>query len=352
MQSVTNPAWTAYVPAGPVPAAPSQVTSIAVDGGATVSWVSPGSGADATSYTITPYIGGAAQAGTTVAAPATSASVTGLANLTAYTFSVHANGAHGAGAESAQSGSNTPRANLIFGDEFNGSYLDPAWTAQSRDGDQSNSETQYYLPANVSLDGSSHLVLNTKAQTVTLPGYNDANPPGYAGANVTRNWTSGAVNWASFGFTYGKVQVNAQVSGGTNLWPAIWMMGHNCQVTTPLNPDNVGTCAWSAAGSEEIDIAEWGGGTNPMDGNYYNPAGNAMAGPTTNPSSPQTTFHTYEVDWSAGSLAWLIDGTQWTTWSTGVVSSNMFLIIQTAIRGTPTISFPNLTVDWVRVFHN
>lgn len=346
------------VPAGGggAPLAPSQVTSITVDGGATVSWVNPGSGAAATGYTVTPYIAGVAQATTTVGAPATSASVTGLTNATAYTFSVHANNAAGSSGESAQSGANTPRLNLIFGDEFNGSYLDPHWIANSRDGDQSNTEQQYFLPANVSLDGASNLVILAKSQSVTLPGYNDANPPFYGGTNVTRSYTSGSVQWASFSFTYGKVQVSAKVPQGALLWPAIWMLGSNCQVTNPYDPDNVGTCGWSGAGSEECDIMELLGqdGTvsTQYSGNYYSSA--VMGATRENVSAPATTYHTYEADWSAGLVTWLLDGVSWTTYSTSIAAGPMFLILQTAIQpgGTPSFVQPDLIVDWVRVFHN
>ncbi len=356
MRAVVNPAWVAsqkQVPAAGVPSAPSQVTSITVDGGATVSWVNPGSGPAATSYTVTPYIAGAVQAATTVSAPAVSASITGLTNLTAYTFSVHASNASGASAESAQSGSNTPRLNLIFGDEFNGSFLDPAWTAETRDGDQSAPETQYYLPARVTLDGSSNLVIHAQSGSVTLPGYSDTNPPTYAGSNVTRAYTSGAVQWKSFSFTYGITQVSAKVPNGNALWPAIWMLGANCEASNPLDPDNVGTCSWPNAGSEEIDVAEFNGNA-PATYNaaIFSSAGNF--GPNSNAvPNGDTTYHTYETDWVTGSsLTWKLDGaTVQSTTSTGL-SSPMFLIIQTAIRGTATFTQPDFIVDWVRVFHN
>jgi beta-glucanase (GH16 family) len=243
--------------------------------------------------------------------------------------------------------------NLIFGDEFNGTFLDPAWLAMSRDGDQSNGETQYYLPANVSLDGSSNLVIVAQSQAVTKPGYDDANPPTYAGANVTRNYTSGAVQWAAFGYTYGVIQVSAKVANGTNLWPAIWMMGDNCHTTNALNPDNVGTCNWHSSGSEECDIAEFtGGGVATYNTElYYN--GGTTGGTGVTVSNADTTFHTYEVDWAAGTMSSVLDGsTVRGPWTTAVPSTNMFLIMQTAIRGTPTFTQPNLVVDWVRVFHN
>jgi beta-glucanase (GH16 family) len=334
---------------GAVTSIPSAVTSITQDAAATVSWQH--NGLNTTSYTVTPYIGGSPQSTTTVSAPATSANVTGLTNSTAYTFTVKANNGAGSSAESAQSGANTPRLNQIFGDEFNGSFLDPAWAVLSRDGDQSNTETQYYLPANVSLDGSSNLVIVAQSQTVTLPGYDDTNPPTYAGANVTRNYTSGAVNWASFSYTYGIAQVSAKVAVGTNLWPAIWSMGSNCQATTPLNPDNVGSCHWHDAGSEEIDIAEFSGGTDYNAQLWYN---GGITGTThISVTNPDTTFHTYELNWAAGTISWKLDGTVVNgPFTTGVPSTPQFLILQTAIRGTPVFTSPNLVIDWVRVFHN
>ena len=358
MHAVVNPAWVASQVAAPgAPLAPSRVTSITVDGGATVSWVNPG-GPPATSYTVTPYIAGVAQSTTTISAPAASASVTGLANLTAYTFSVHASNASGPSAESAQSGSNTPRLNLIFGDEFNGSFLDPAWAAETRDGDQSAPETQYYLPARVSLDGSSNLVIHAQSGSVTLPGYSDTNPPTYAGSNVTRAYTSGAVQWKSFSFTYGKIQVSAQVPNVSGGWAAVWMLGAQCEQTTLYNPDNVGTCNWPSTGSEEIDIAEYTGAGSPTTytwtGNFN---GGAVAGPTSTPvTNPSTTFNTYEADWSSGTISWFtngvaVSGTQPYS-NAAVPSAPMFLILANAMRGAVTLTQPVLSVDWVRVFHN
>ena len=72
-----------FSPAAP----PGQVTGVSAapgNGSATVTWNAPSTGGPATSYTITPYIGGLPQIPTTVSgSPApTSAAVTGLANGT------------------------------------------------------------------------------------------------------------------------------------------------------------------------------------------------------------------------------------------------------------------------------
>jgi hypothetical protein len=94
-----------------VPAAPTGVSASPGNGSATVSWTAPSNGGSAiTSYTVTPYIAGVAQAPTTVngSPPATTATVTGLTNGTAYTFTVSATNAVGTGPASAQSNPVTP----------------------------------------------------------------------------------------------------------------------------------------------------------------------------------------------------------------------------------------------------
>jgi hypothetical protein len=95
------------------PAAPTGVQAVSGNGSATVSWTAPSNeGSPITSYTVTPYVGSVAQAATTVPgpSPATNATVGGLANGTAYTFTVTATNAIGTGAPSAHSSAITPVA--------------------------------------------------------------------------------------------------------------------------------------------------------------------------------------------------------------------------------------------------
>jgi hypothetical protein len=104
----------AVTPTAPTPpGAPTGVTATAGNGSATVSWTAPGNGnSPITSYTVTPYLSGAAQAPVTVtgAPPATTATVTGLANGQSYTFTVTAANGVGAGPASAPSSAVTPTA--------------------------------------------------------------------------------------------------------------------------------------------------------------------------------------------------------------------------------------------------
>ena len=91
------------------PGAPTALTAIAKSSGAQLSWTAPASngGSPITGYRITPYIAGVAQP-TSTGSTSTSASVGSLTNGTAYTFTVAAINAGGAGPESGASGAITP----------------------------------------------------------------------------------------------------------------------------------------------------------------------------------------------------------------------------------------------------
>ena len=96
-----------------VPAAPTNVSATAGNGSAWVSWTAPDNGGSLiSSYTVTPFIGSAAQSPVTVsnAPPVTSAYIGGLTPGTAYTFTVTATNAVGNGPASVASNAVTPTA--------------------------------------------------------------------------------------------------------------------------------------------------------------------------------------------------------------------------------------------------
>jgi hypothetical protein len=104
VNGMASDAVTLRVLAGGAPNAPTNVNATPGDGRVTVSWQPPLGGTPPTSYTVTAQPGGAS---CTVQAPATSCTVTGLTNGTAYTFTVTANAA-GGNASSAPSSAVTP----------------------------------------------------------------------------------------------------------------------------------------------------------------------------------------------------------------------------------------------------
>jgi hypothetical protein len=123
----TGPASPASNPVTPatanVPGAPTSVSASPASSQALVSWTAPANngGSSITAYTITPFIGSTAQTPLTVSnASATSATLTGLTNGTAYTFTVAAINGVGTGAPSTASSTVTPE-DTVF--DFNGTPI-------------------------------------------------------------------------------------------------------------------------------------------------------------------------------------------------------------------------------------
>ena len=167
------------------PQPPGQVTGVSATAGkeqATVSWTAPASngGSAITSYRVTPYIGAAAQTPISVTAPATSKVITGLTAGTAYTFTVAAINAIGAGPDSAASNSVTPTApsppgaptavSATAGQE----QATVSWTAPASEGD--GAITSYRVTPYIGSTAQTPVSVTAPATSKTITGLTGGTP--------------------------------------------------------------------------------------------------------------------------------------------------------------------------------
>ena len=233
---------------------------------------------------------------------------------------------------------------LAFDEEFNGTTVDTnAWFVMNRHGDYSNNELQCYRPANVAEAGGL-LTITTQVQTATC-GDATHSPSSW-------NYTSGMIQWKTFNFKYGTIEMRAKLAGGQGPWPALWLLGTNCQVSNETGADNFGGCNWPSPGSDEIDITEILGAMTSVNQAIHTTQGSYRCTATT--SDVSQNWHVYDLVWSPGKLVWHIDGVATCTITTAVPSTPMFLIINTAVAaGGSSVNDSTLpqtlSVDYVRV---
>ena len=227
-------------------------------------------------------------------------------------------------------------AGYLFVDEFDGTSLDTtAWVALNRSGDASNGEVQCYLSSNAAVANG----------LLTLTSRVDSSCAGYS-------YTSAMVQWRSFNFLYGTIEVRAKLAGGTT-WPAIWLLGADCQQTNVTTADNVPPCNWPYPGSDEIDIAEvMGGNRTRINQQIHSSLGHPGCSAST--SDVSQNWHTYTLVWEPGKLTFQIDGTTTCVLTQAVPSQPMFLMINTALGGhggpvDPATLPQTSVVDYVRV---
>jgi beta-glucanase (GH16 family) len=148
---------------------------------------------------------------------------------------------------------------------------------------------------------------------------------------------------------------------GEGLWPAFWMLGANID-------ENGGDTPWPHSG--EIDIMELFGFKDDaiVEANlhYANTFGkHTMMGSEAyrlDKGKFADNFHTFELEWDANNITWLVDGQKFATQSItseefAAFHKDFFIILNIAVGGSfagrpdATTNFPQyMYIDWIRVY--
>lgn len=230
-----------------------------------------------------------------------------------------------------------PDSHLIFSDSFSGNSLGSAWTIVNRHGEYAQDETECNVPGAVRV-ANNVLTISTAAQSATCGDFNLDGSVRHSPASWP--YTTGDVQWTSLAFTYGTITYRAKFpSQDSGTWPAIWLLGSNCQATNIVTADTgYSACpAIHSPGYVEIDMTE-------CDTNNWCQL--ALAQPSSFPTCGYTldsNWHTFTVRWTPTAISVSVDG-QPTGCSYSasdgylIPSTPMFLLIQTqtgGVGGTP-----------------
>jgi beta-glucanase (GH16 family) len=216
---------------------------------------------------------------------------------------------------------------LVFDSEFNGSSLDRSqwstgWFGSGVTRGANRLEQECMDPAQVSVANGA-LDLTAVAKKETCDG-------------VTEPYASGIVTTDGlFSFTYGYMEARIWLPGSGSItdWPAFWALGQN-------HPTD-----------GEIDIVEG------IDGravaHFHNSAG--KQGPMYGTSTFTGGWHTFAADWEPGSVTYYFDGTEIGSFTSGITSAPMYLVLDQALSTaitSPDTTPATMRVDYVRVWQH
>jgi hypothetical protein len=219
-------------------------------------------------------------------------------------------------------------SHVIFSDNFSGNSLSSAWTIVKRHGEYAQDESECNVPEAVRV-ADHMLTITTTAHSATCGDFNLDGSVRHSPAEWP--YTTGDVQWTSFAFTYGTITYRAKFPPqDTGTWPAIWLLGSNCQATNIVTADtDYSACpALQAPGYVEIDLTECLGTSWCQ---------LALAQPSSFPTCGyplDSDWHTFTVRWTASAISVSVDGR---TTACGfsaadgyiIPSTPMFLLIQT-----------------------
>jgi len=177
----------------------------------------------------------------------------------------------------------------------------------------------------------------------------------------TKQYTSARLN-SKFAFTYGRVEIKAQLPEGVGTWPAIWMLSKN------INEDGAywdnqgfGTVNWPNCG--EIDILEhWGKNQDFVssavhNGSSYGYQVKNVGGQKIEGASEK--FHIYSLEWTKEKMIFSVDGVEHFRYNPPVKNidtwpydSDYYLILNIAIEPIIDADFvaSPMLVDYIRIY--
>jgi beta-glucanase (GH16 family) len=226
---------------------------------------------------------------------------------------------------------------LAFADDFNGTQLDTRkWTTSFPWGSHSDTTPNaVYRPENVSVGNG---VVRLRADRDT------AGEKPFSSGMITTAGTNG--RRPKFAFTYGFMEIRAQLPDAHGAWPAFWT----------LNVDG----DWPP----EIDVMENFGHAptrHAMHFHYLDPQGTARDdGDTWDGPDFTRGFHTFGVSWSPDAIRWYVDGMERRAPFTRrqfIPDRPMYLLANLQVGGHKAgvydalITTPHtLTIDYIRVW--
>jgi beta-glucanase (GH16 family) len=208
-----------------------------------------------------------------------------------------------------------------------------------------NNEREYYRAENGAHDGESNLLISARRMPTDNP-YQC-----YYGTPA--EWTSG--KFTTFGkvhFRYGHIEARIKFPTGVGTWPAFWMLGTDLM-----------DAGWPQCG--EIDIAE-GKGAEPswLFGTLHGPGycGDEGRGLVFDSGlALGDEFHTFAIDWLPGSIAWSLDGREYSRLTSADIAPNewvfdhdFYIVVNLAMGGNFTgpidddLQSASMVLDFIR----
>ena len=235
----------------------------------------------------------------------------------------------------------------VFDEEFDASELDPLrwnrchWWGPSGCTISGNNELEWYTPDQVELADGTLRLGAVRRPIVGSDGITYA----YRSAMVTTGRSSSdRRSKPKFTFRFGYLEARVRVPKGDGLWPALWLL-------PPTNRSR-----------PEVDVFEIRGSqTNKLSMHVHatNAEGQRISlGEHWTGQDLAVGWHTFGLDWQAGSLTWFVDGVQaWQVTGEMVPSEPLYIVANLAVGGdwpgppTPETRFPaTFEIDYVRVW--